>query len=176
MKKLFDKMIVTALTVMMTVVCVTFMTACGGGDDDPLDNPKPVSTDTERPTYFKPYTVWGSSRDQVSAWMTQFDGLVNVVRNGDDLCYDKQDSWGLDIMQVWYEFDDYGSLTRSAVWYDAGNEKNVAWLIAETERIYGVVFVRVASTLYKSEPKNGMTVKVNLIGVDECTISFERSV
>ncbi len=200
-KLIFDKIARVMMVALMATVCMTFMTACGGSDDDPLDNPNPVnnntnnggdnnngnngaSADVSAVRYFVPCTEWGYTRQQVDAWMDKVDWMMlsfednNVAGEN----YTNIWEWKGRKVEVYYEYETGADRLKSVIeWYYLKSEAEVQYVVSETEKAFGVKLVQtqVAGelsnlTIYRTADGSGQDIEINYNRSFECYIGINR--
>lgn len=203
MKKLvFEKIARVMMVAFMATVCMTFMTACGGGDDDPLDNPNPInnngninagdnnngnngsSADVSAVRCFVPCTEWGYTHQQVDAWMDKVDWMMlsfednNVAGKN----YTNVREWTGRIVEVYYQYESGADRLKSVIeWYYLKSEAEAQYVVSETEKAFGVTLVQTQTfgelsnlTVYKPAAGSGKDIEINYNRSFECYIGINR--
>ena len=185
MKRLFDKISGVLLMAMMAVVCVTFMTACGGGDDDPLDNPKPVvpggdnnnsgnggdnGTVNNGLVFYMPLMDWTATKAQVSAYMAktwpelEYSDMVEV---GNTSTYMKPDS----SFMMYYLFGGGGLQMITLYYYDG--RYSLDFFAGKVKEICGKAPEKIENGYYEVRG-NGIHAGITVYANNQFIIDFEK--
>ena len=197
MKKLFfDKIASVVMVAMMAAMCVT-LTACGGSDDDPLDNPNPSSQggggsstgggNTDNVTtvrYFVPCMEWGYTHQQVADWMQKVDWLMLDIKDGNvpGASYRTDFGWTGRRVEIDYIYEDGADKLKSVVeWYYLKSEAEALYVVSETEKAFGVKMVleqalkdNTSMAVYKAESGSGKDIKIHYNKSFECYVGINR--
>lgn len=135
------------MVAMMATVCMTFMTACGGSDDDPLDNRNPVSNNTGNNN--------GNAGGQASqgsvtfpdiytAFGTDYETVVSNVKNKGFVFHEKTSSkefvnfsnqdQSIEFMYAFNWSGDVSKLTHVYVYWNHTTMPDALWIKAEAEK------------------------------------------
>ena len=152
MKKYINILMVT----MMATVCITFMTACGGSDDDPLDNRNPVSNNTGNNngnasggtggdnaggqasqgsvTFPDIYTAFGADYETVVSNVKNKGFVFHEKTSSKEFVYFSNQDQSMEIVYAFLWYNDVSELTHVYVYWNHTTMSDALWVKSETEK------------------------------------------
>ena len=189
-KLIFDKIARVVMVAMMATVCMTFMTACGGGDDDPLDNPNPVNNNTNNggnnnsggnngatagdAVWYAPLINWKATQQQVKDYTSiAYPELVynQLPEMNWAFSYTNPDNTYL----IYYYFND-GTMNLNMAYY-YGKQYTAEFFLGKVKDICGkmpVEIERIEEGVTYEVTANGIHATVVAYKNDQYIVSFSR--
>ena len=184
MKKLFfDKIASVVMVVLMTAMCVT-LTACGGSDDDPLDNPNPSSqggggsstdggnnggTSTGELKFYMPLIDWTATKQKVAEYMSKNLPDFNPIEvEGTSLIIGYMNRSTTSLM--YYTFDE-NRLILVATHYLKNQGYTTAFLLEKVKEVCGKMPTKVEKNYYEATG-NGIHGTVSIYDGGGAIVTF----
>lgn len=151
-KSVFEKIARVMMVALMAAVCMTFMTACGDSDDDPLENTNPVNNNTNNGgnngsggqasqngvTYPNLWTALGASYDTVIDYAKSNGFKVEEEMSSLEFVYMSNADGSLALI---YGFDWNGEVSkmkRLYVYWMNTTLADAEWIRGEVEKAFKV--------------------------------------